>query len=396
MYILRTMCLVIVLGLSGMSGCGLAERFGAKGADTAEEQSATKPPDEKPKAITLSPEQERQYGITLAQAGPGKLITTIRVPGEVALNADRAAVIVPHLAGIVTEVRKNLGDSVSAGEVVAVIQSRELAAGASALLTAREKLSLAKDLYEREKVLRDKKISPEDDYLYAKQTLAGAEIEARSSEQQLLALGLSPEYVQALSQRDPGQFTRFEVVSPMAGTITEKHVVLGDSPQAGTALYSVADLSTVWIDFDVPAKDWAAVHTGQAVSLVREDNALRANAKIDYMSPMMEPETRASLARALLPNDDRAWQPGMFVTGYIETGAQDVALLVGKDAVQSVGGTPTVFVKTEAGYEAKTVEVGESSGEAVAIASGLEAGQSYVSTGAFVLKADMEKSAEEE
>jgi len=257
-------------------------------------------------------------------------------------------------------------------------------------------LALARARFDRESNLREKKISAADDYLNAKEALAEAEIDARSSEQQLLALGLAPDYVKALSERDPEQFTRFEVVSPVAGTVTEKHVVLGDSPQAGTALYSVADLSTVWIDFDVPAKDWASVHTGQSVSVVREDNALRAESRIGYMGPVMEPDTRASLARAVLPNEARAWQPGVFVTGYIETDSRDVALLAAKDAVQSVGGASTVFVKTEAGYEPRTVEIGESSGASVEVLSGLEVGQPYVSSGTFVLKAEMEKGAEEE
>jgi len=348
------------------------------------------------KFVKLPPGQIEKFGITTASAGAGILTDHLKLPGEVRLDADHVARIVPRLSGLVTEIRKTLGDDTAAGETVAVIESRDLATAVSEVLACRERRSLAKVTFERERVLWEKKISAEQDYLNSKQSLGEAEISLRAAEQALLALGLGPAYLKDLSKRTPDNFTRFEVVSPIAGTIIEKQVMLGDSLQADTAIFTVADLRTVWIDLTVPAKSAVDIHLNQEVEVVGEADALTAQGHISYVGPTVDQDNRAALARVLLPNARQEWKPGMFFTGLIAAAKRNVGIMVSKDAVSQLGGKACVFVKHEEAFEPRPVVLGAANEKQAEILSGLSAGEEYAVTGVFLLKAELEKSAEEE
>jgi hypothetical protein len=120
-------------------------------------------------AIQLSEAEQREFGIAVETAGPGALRTHITVPGKVALNADQQAHIVPRVSGVVQAVHKTLGDQVRAGEILATLESRELADLKSAHLTAQEQQALAQSIFNREADLRQKHITSEQEYLQAKQ-----------------------------------------------------------------------------------------------------------------------------------------------------------------------------------------------------------------------------------
>ena len=135
------------------------------------------------KAIRLTEAQRKEFGIELATAGSGPLKVEIELPGEIVPNADRVAHVVPRVPGVVREVRKVLGDHVRKGEILLVLDSKELADNKAAFLSAREKLDLAQSNFDREEDLWKKKISATQDYLQAKQALTEARIELRSAEQ---------------------------------------------------------------------------------------------------------------------------------------------------------------------------------------------------------------------
>lgn len=135
------------------------------------------------KVVRLTPAKMQQFGIDVAVAGPGSLQTRLQLPGTVTLNTDRRVHIVARVPGIVREIRKNLGDTVRTGEVMAVIESRELADAKATYLAARERVALAATTFRREHDLWNKRISPEEDFLKAKQALAEARIELRVATQ---------------------------------------------------------------------------------------------------------------------------------------------------------------------------------------------------------------------
>jgi cobalt-zinc-cadmium efflux system membrane fusion protein len=316
--------------------------------------------------------------------------TSLTLPGTIALNADRRVHVVSRIPGIVQEIRTQLGDAVRAGEVMAVIDSRELADTKAAYLAARERVTLAETTFAREKDLWEKKISPEEDYLKAKQALAEVRIELQVAVQKLRALGFSEAFVQQLAGRANAPLTRYEVVAPLAGTVIEKHIAVGEVLKDDTEAFVVADLSTVWVDFNIAAKDLPLVRKGQRV-VVTADTTMKAEGTVSYVSPMVSDETRTAVTRVVLPNPDGRWRPGLFVTATLTASEAPVAVLIPKTATQTIDGQPTVFVQMPEGFAPRPVTLGRANETHVEITAGLQAGERYATTETFILKAEFGK-----
>lgn len=343
--------------------------------------------------IRMSTAEQKEFGIEVDTAGPGTLRLFVELPGEIVPNADRLAHVVPRAAGIVQEVRKKLGDRVQPGEVMAVLESRELADAKAMFLASRERVALANANYLREENLWEKKISSEQDYLKAKQVLAEARIERRSAEQKLHAFGFSHAYLAQLSENPEESFTRYEIIAPFGGEVIEKHITLGEVLPDDAEAFVIADLSTVWIDLNVYQKDLPLVREGQLVVISAGHGLPDATGKISYLRPVIGEETRTALARIVLPNKQGKWRPGLFVTGKIAVEEMKVPLVVPRSALQTVENKTSVFVQSGEGFEPWPVTLGQSDDTSVEIKSGLVPGQRYVAKGSFTLKAQLSKGA---
>jgi membrane fusion protein, heavy metal efflux system len=341
--------------------------------------------------VRLSEAQQQQLGITLAVAQAGTLETSLTLPGTVGLNTERVVRIVPRIPGMVRDVRKRLGDAVRAGEVLAVIDSRELADAKAGYLAAGERFTLAESTFVREKGLWEKKISPEQDYLAAKQALTEARIELQVAKHKLQALGLSEAALKQLASRPEGSLTRYEVVSPLAGTLIEKTVTAGELLKDDTEAFVVADLSTVWVTLQVPPTALSSVRKGQRVVISAGGMMSEAEGNISYVAPVLLEETRTAATRVELPNPDGRWRPGLFVTATIASGDNTASVLILKSAVQTIEGRPSVFVKTKDGFSPRPVTLGRANETHVEVASGLSPGERYAATETFILKAELAK-----
>jgi cobalt-zinc-cadmium efflux system membrane fusion protein len=348
--------------------------------------------DDEEKMVRLPAARAQQLGIEVAAARAGSLQTSLTLHGTIALNVDRRVHVVSRIPGIVQEIRKQLGDPVRAGEVMAVIVSRDLADTKAAYLAARERVSLAETTFAREKDLWEKKISPEEDYLKAKQALAEARIELQVAAQKLRALGFSEAYVQQLAGRANAPLTRYEVVAPFAGTVIEKHITIGEVLKDDTEAFEVADLSTVWVDLNLAVKDLPLVRKGQRV-VIAANPTMRAEGTVSYISPVVSDETRTVVTRVVLPNPDGRWRPGLFVTATLTASDTPVAVLIPKTATQTIDGQPSVFVQTPEGFAPRPVTLGRANETHVEITAGLEAGERYAATETFILKAELGKGA---
>jgi len=262
--------------------------------------------------VRLTPAQRTAAGITLAAAGAQTIGLTQELPGEIAVNADRLAHIVPRFPGIAREVRKNLGDPVKAGDVLAVIEANES-----------------------------------------------------------LAL--------------------YEVKALIGGTVIEKHITLGEFVSDQEDIYVVADLSTVWVNITVYARDLEKVRPGQTAVIEAPGISEVAEGRIDYVGPLVGEATRTSIARVILRNPRGVWRPGLYVTARIQTAAVDGRVVVASRAVQTVRGQEVVFVEEGEGYKARPVETGRTDGRWMEIVSGLQEGERVVVDNAFILKSEMLK-----
>ncbi len=360
--------------------------------------------------IKMSPEQIQQAKIKLGQAEPGVLGLHIVVPGTVQTDPDRMARIAGRVVGTVAELRKRLGDEVKKGEIVAILDSREVAEAKSEYYAARTNLELQQTLFERDKSLWDKKISAENQYLRSRNTLIEAQLRVQLSIQKLQALGLTDDDIGTLEKRTaslraganeaqsaPGTeapgLQRYSIRSPIAGQVVERLVNLG-SPMGGEGeskeVYVVADLQTVWIELAVPTSELPMIKNGQAVQ-ISSGASPASKGRIVFVSPMLNPETRSARVIASVENSDLTWRPGSFVTAQVTAAEERVDLRIARGAVQNIGGEQVVFVRTSEGFEKRVVVLGKSDDEHAEVKFGLDAGETIAITNSFVLKAEVGK-----
>ncbi len=368
-----------------------AKKSGDTGQKTAAKQTENSHKEEK-KIVRLSEAEIKEFGIKIGSAGSGKIEEQLSLPGEVTANADRLVHVVPRLSGIVRDVRKNIGDYVGSGDVLAVLESRELADAKASFLAAMEKEKLARANFTREETLWKKKISAEQDYLEAKSALADAVIALRSSEQKLHSLGFSDSYLSKLPEQHEIDYTKYVLTAPASGSIIEKHINRGEVLKDDAGAFVIADLSSVWVNINVYQKDMVFMKKGQQVTISAGHEIPDAKGVISYVGPLVGEQTRTGIARVVLANTKGQWRPGLFVTARLTIKDTDVAIAVPKIAIQSMDGQNYLFIKTNEEFEAIPVAVGKSDDRQIEILSGLTKGQQYVEDGAFALKAQLSKS----
>ena len=338
--------------------------------------------------VTMDDESARNAGIEVAAAGPARIRSSRQLQGEIQLNQDRLVRVVPRLAGVVTSARRNLGDRVRAGDVLAILESQALGDLKSEYLAARQRLGLARTTAEREKRLWEEKISAEQDYLASRQALVEAEIAHRNAGQKLAGLGLPRA---AIENGDAADLTRLSIRSPIDGVVIEKRVATGEAVAAEANIYLIADLSSVWAELTLYPADLEAVRLGQKVTVRASGLNASADGVISYVGALLGEQTRTAKARITLPNPGERWRPGLFVTVDVEQEERQVAVAVPVGAIQSLRDWKVVFARFGNVFEARPVHLGRSDAKLVEIVSGLAPGQPIAAANSFVLKADLGK-----
>ncbi len=382
-------CLVVVIGLSLLGvACG-----GTPQSKEVAETEIHHDDHEAERVIHIEGADLERLGIEIATAGPGRLAVTVELPGEVQVNGDRMAHVAPRVGGVVREVKVSLGDNVRKGQLLAILSSRELADAKATYLAAAERLRMADATFSREERLWKGKISSEQDYLDARRDRAEGRIEFRAAQQKLLALGVPADEIERLPDSHEIALTDYRLLSPFDGTVIDRHITLGETVAAEDPVFTVADLSSVWIDLSVYQREIGAIRSGQSVR-VETHQGDEAELVIDFVQPLVGEETRTALARIIAPNTDGHWHPGCFVTAKVTTEAStELAVVVPNTAVIRMSdGDDVVFVVNGDGFVPEVVELGLRSGNSVAIESGLEPDDRYVVRGGFSLKAELGKS----
>lgn len=341
--------------------------------------------------IPLSSDQIKDLGIQTKIAGPGQLSVTISTRGKIILHPDRLAHILPKISGVAKEARKNIGNHVKEGEILAILESREMADIKASYLAAKEKESLALSLLDREKRLHEKKVSAEQDYLNAKSAYQEAKINVQLAEQKLHAFGIEDEEIKGLSNEHNPNLRIYDIRSPVDGIVIARHITKGEFIENTTTIYEIADLSTIWIEIGIYPKDLVRVKEGQMVDISRPIDGKISQAKIIYLSPIIQDETITAKAVAEMENSSGNWRPGSFVKVNIATENAYAPIVVPKEAIQEIEGKEFVFVRIPEGFEKRQAQIGVGDKENVEILSGLSAGEEYASSKTFLLKADLSK-----
>jgi cobalt-zinc-cadmium efflux system membrane fusion protein len=183
----------------------------------------------------------------------------------------------------------------------------------------------------------------------------------------------------------------YQVTSEIAGTIIKKEVTIGEVVRDDKPIFTVADLSTVWIDFSVFPQDFERVKRGQIVRIAYAANVKPITGQISYIAPIGSENTQSLLARAVAPNSEGVLRPGLFVMGDLETDEVEVPVAVRPAAIQSLNEKTVVFVAEGSAFEARAVQLGPQDDSNVQVVSGLNAGDRYVAANSFLLKAELAK-----
>lgn len=371
--------LLLVGGLSAvlLAGCGEKPKVQENEAKQLRKAGTEK-------LLVLGAEEARRAGIRVQQLELREKAEQIVVTATIQPNQDKSAHIGPRVAGRIVKVQAKLGDRVKPGQVLAMLDSLDLGEAVSTHRQAASEAALTQANFERAVRLYADRIIPEKEYLKARAEREKSLARLRASADRLRMLGLAP---------DRAAGSVFPLTAPFVGTVVEKKAVLGELAQPDQSLFTVADLSVLWIEADLFEKDLGGVRVG-----ARADVTVTAypgevfKGRLTYISSVMDPGTRTVKARVEVPNPDGRLKPNMFAAAAIQTGTSSKALLLPEDAILLMQGQPTVFVEKDGGFEPRPVLVGKRFQGLAVIRSGLMPGETVVVSGAYAIKARLLKS----
>jgi len=342
--------------------------------------------------ISLAADAIQRAGIKTLTATKGTATTTLHLPGVVQPNAYKNVDVTSLVSGRVMLVKAELGQRVMQNEVLATVYSPELTDAQTAFITAKAnrdahglKLTRTQRLYAIGAASRE-----ELEQMTAQATDMDRMLETARA--RLVLLGIPEDRAQRLAS-PADVVTSFDVKSPIAGIITKRTTNPGLNIDLSTPLFTVTDLSTVWVVADLYERDFAAVGVGSPVTTTTTAYpGLELRGRVQYIDPQVQAETRTAKLRAEVPNNGLRLRLGMFVDVSIGARTARPVVMVPKSAVQSVGAQTVVYVSTAPGrFVPREVTVGDTMGTEITITSGLDPGDQVVTEGAFFLRAESER-----
>lgn len=343
--------------------------------------------------VKLSEEAQKESGIEVREAMLEPLSAPIEATAVIELNGDRVAKISARTSGRLVKIAASQGDSVKTGQALAWFDSPELGQAWAEYAKAKGRAALAQKNLLREETLFEKKISPEKDVFRARQDLAEAEADFAFAHERFHLLGID---IDQFEKRQVGdQHPLISVTSPIRGSVIERAATQGEVVSPDKPLFTVADLSKLWVIIDIYEKDLGRVKPATAVKVSTTAYADKTfPGVISYVGEVMEEKTRTVKARVEVENANRLLKPGMFATVTIDVkGAKtEKAILVPDEAVLMDGEERFVFVRTgPETFEKKEIKPGNIFGKHIEVVEGLAAGDQVVVKGAFTLKSELKK-----
>jgi cobalt-zinc-cadmium efflux system membrane fusion protein len=342
----------------------------------------------------LTPDAIQRAGIVLAPVSVGRDRATLRLPGVVQPNAYKQVAVTPLVGGRVTRVMAELGQSVRSGQPVAEIFSPELADAETRFVSARAELDAhERELQRTEKLVEIGSASRQElERLHAEHTAKVTMVESARSRLELL--GLSRSAIDTLGPgKEVGAVTT--VSAPIAGVVIDRSANPGLNVDAATRLFTVVDLSTVWVVGDLYEKDFSRVRVGASADVTTKafpDAALHGT--VSYIDPQVSPETRTAKLRIELANPKHELRLGMFADVSIEATAAGSVSSIPRAAVQNVANRTVVYVvdpRQPGRFTEREVRLGDRSGNDVLVLSGVQPGESVVADGSFAVRAERDR-----
>lgn len=392
--------LAVVLGSGALLWRTLPCTGGGTGGRAEQKDSGSKEADNRTREgqgtsgkgsmVTMDAEAQKQNCVVVAQAKKELLAGALHVTGKIEANGDRIAHVFPRIPGRIVTLGASLGEKVAAGQPLATLESIELIDAINTSRLSKTKVDMAQSNLDRIRTLVEKKIAAEKELVLAESEYKSAMIELQAAEQRLLHYGAAPSGLSGHDQKK----TLLVIRAPFAGIVTEKHAIAGEPCDPTKLLYTITDLSSVWVALDISEKDLAKVRKGQSASIsVGAYPDVTFEGRITFIADLVDQATRTVKARVEIANPERKLKPEMFATVDIALQADAAPVLaVPEEALQNLDGHPVVFVADSGtGFTARQIQAGRRANGMAEIVSGLKEGERYAVKGAFILKSEVKK-----
>lgn len=363
-----------------LSGCSSKD---APDSETKAISSAPAESEANEDVIKLSNAEVQQSQLTVIPASKRSVEDQLTFTANIQANQNKLAHVTPRIEGKLSKVIANLGDRVKTGQILAEIDSIQMGEARAQYRSSKTDLALAQANFDRISKLYEDKVVPQKQLIESQSALERAKSALYADSERLRMYG-------GLSEQNGSTYL---LKAPFDGIVIEKNVVIGELASPANTIFTIADMSSVWIDADVPERDLQSLAVGKSASVTvtaYPDEVFQG--KVSYLSSVVDKTTRTVKARIELPNPDLKLRIDMFAKVLLShAGTKDV-FVVPNSAVVMVQGIPNVYINEKGGFTPRAVELGSRYNELVEIKSGLKEGELVVQTGVYALKARQLKS----
>jgi membrane fusion protein, heavy metal efflux system len=382
-------CLIVLSICSALLFAGCNRKTAQKEESESQAESANKG-----NLVEMSTSAQQHIGMVVAPAAVTQLNEFLRVTGTVQPIDSKVGVVGPLARGRIAEVRAKVGDRVEAGQTLAVfdnIEAGELLSQEQSAHADLERLKAqlvpATRQAERSRHLADIGAGAEKDYESSKAEQEGIEADIRS--QQALIDGIRQRLRRfGIADDSPRATFLTPLKAPFSGIVTKAQASPGDVVDAGRDVFTVADLSRVWVQAEVYEKDLGRISVEQRAFIMVDTYPNQSfEGKVAYISDVLDPQTRTARVRCEAANHDLRLKTDMFANIELPTRFSKQAIAVPASALQEVEGKNVVFIRhSQTQFEKREVEKGVTVNNETEIVRGLKAEEPVVTQGAFHLK----------
>ncbi len=340
-----------------------------------------------------SPESAAKAGVETSVAAKGSSLGGLVVLSRLSYDQNRLARITPLAAGVVRDVSADVGDSVSRGQVLVEIDSQEIARTKSDYLSSLADEALKELVFNREKDLLAKSITSQQEYDEASAEYQMATNATKTRRQQLLNYGLTEGQVQEVAETSSSS-SRLPILAPFSGTLVERDAVIGEAVEVGDMLFTLADLSSMWLELSIPEDRLSSVEVGDPVEATFDAlPGTSVSGQLIWLASSIDEQSRMIKARAVIRNRGSSLKHGMFGQVRILPKRNLSGLRVPGQALHRVDGIPVVFVKLQDDlYEIRRVALGGNTRGSVEILEGILPQEEVVVAHSFTMKSEFLKS----
>ncbi|XDD43872.1 efflux RND transporter periplasmic adaptor subunit [Leptospira sp. WS60.C2] len=380
---IRNIGILVLLG--SLTYFGYSKFFGAGKKTEALTEDKSK--------FIISNEIQKNHPFSVVYLQERALEEELQLPGTVSYDMNNVAKVGSRVNGRILQVYVKEGEYVKKGTALASIQSVDLGTTEANYLKARARLEALKVQADRAKDLYERKVTSAKEYEMSLMDYKSVKAEMETSRNALENLGLNEAEIANL---EAGKYNskNLYIRTPISGTVTVREAIIGQAVNARDNLFTVADLSVLWINLEVYEKDLASIRMGNEAKVIpigSKDESLKA--VVSHVGDIIDPIKKTAEIRLEVRNSKGRLRPGQSVTatvvGAMVASSVNKAKVIPSDCIHKIEGENFVFVRNGDGsFSAKKIGVGKSYDNWVEVTDGVESGQAIVEEGSFVLKSE--------